>query len=229
MLMSQTKAYDFSWEIRGNRRAHIKWDTVCMQMHPFKRKKKTEESLITKRYFSWTTFLWNIFQTLQSIQLILKIISKPQTGSKLPVISWYRSLDSSPPAIRNKLWFAFCLLYEEAVDSLYLFLSANLSFTSALYLKSLMLKGCYMPGSCTSVWHQLLFNKVVEQQMGIRDPAHTEGASWTSVPLRKKMICREVSGQASTVTGFTQKQVAWKSAYPLGDATLLPQIGDSLH
>lgn len=76
MLMSQTKAYDFSWEIRGNRRAHIKWDTVCMQMHPFKRKKKTEESLITKRYFSWTTFLWNIFQTLQSIQLILKIISK---------------------------------------------------------------------------------------------------------------------------------------------------------
>lgn len=86
-----------------------------------------------------------------------------------------------------------------------------------------------MPESCTRAWHQLLLNKIVEQHMGIRDPAQTEGANCTSVPLRMQTIHREVSGQAATLTGFTHRQGAQKSAYPLGDTTLPPQPGDFLH
>lgn len=58
-----------------------------------------------------------------------------------PVTNRHRSLDSSSPAICIKLWFAFCSLYEEAVDSLYLFLLARPNFNSFLYLKPPVLKG----------------------------------------------------------------------------------------
>lgn len=71
MLMSQTKAYDFSWEIRGNRRAHIKWDTVCMQMHPFKRKKKTRRVINYQEIFQLNYILVEYFSdsTKHSVNL----------------------------------------------------------------------------------------------------------------------------------------------------------------
>lgn len=143
--------------------------SACKCVHLRGEKKSKWEPLITKLYVSWIAFSWNIFQTLWSIQHILKEIKKYKLAPNL--CCYYLAQTTGFWPTCNLQGVVVCLLL--TLWRCWWFTVSVFIIQSQFQFFSLWETFCAqrlsMPESHPRVWHQLLSNKIVEQQMDIRD------------------------------------------------------------